>query len=300
MDFGPGDGWPLLVVPSLVNRAYIMDLMPGASLLEYLRDNGIRPMLLDWGEGQNAESLLSIDGLITDHIEPALDWVRSSTGKRPLVAGYCMGGTLALALACRSQDRMAGLALLAAPWDFGQEAAAGRVAARHHKLTSLTGHAGSAPVDFLQVLFAHIDPLSVPRKFARFAQIDATSETALRFVAIEDWLNDGVALNADIFNQCLIDWFIGNAPARGGWRLDGLPIKPERLMLPVFLAIPDYDRIVPPASALPLVDLIPHCEWIRPKAGHVGMVAGLNAETSLWLPLMRWLRRIAALQKKPW
>ena len=286
------------MVPSLVNRAYILDLMPGASLLDYLRDNGIRPLLLDWGDGQNAERGLSVDGLIVDHIESALRWVYLDTGKMPLVAGYCMGGTLALALACRCPHRMAGLALLAAPWDFGHDAASGRTAAQYRSLTSFAGHVGGAPVEFLQTLFAQIDPLGVPRKFVRFAQIEAASAAAARFVAIEDWLNDGIALNADIFDECLIDWYANNAPARGTWRVDGRPVEPERLKLPVLLAVPEHDRIVPPASSLPLLDLISNCELVRPRAGHVGMVAGPNAKTSLWIPLVRWFQRIAALQKR--
>ena len=42
-------GVPLLVVPSLINRAYILDLSARSSLLRWLADQGFRPFLVDWG-----------------------------------------------------------------------------------------------------------------------------------------------------------------------------------------------------------------------------------------------------------
>ena len=44
-----GHGVPALFVPSLVNRAYVLDLAPGHSMLRWLAGQGVRPLLLDWG-----------------------------------------------------------------------------------------------------------------------------------------------------------------------------------------------------------------------------------------------------------
>lgn len=41
----------LLLVPSMVNKAYILDLMQGRSLLRWLGENGVNAALLDWGIG---------------------------------------------------------------------------------------------------------------------------------------------------------------------------------------------------------------------------------------------------------
>lgn len=301
VDYGPEDGWPLLVVPSLINRAYILDLMPGASLLEFFRDHGLRPLLVDWDDRTRPQRRFTLNDLILDLMDAALDWIRRATARRPLVLGYCMGGTLATALACLRQERMAGLALLAAPWDFDHHIRdEGQSVSCFQALASCAGLVGSAPVDLLQVLFAQIDPLNVPRKLARLADLPPTSATAMRVVAIEDWLNDGVPLSAEVAAACFLDWYGGNAPARGDWLVDGTRIKPEHLVLPVCLAIPEHDRIVPPASALGLDDILPRCELIRPKGGHVSMVVGFGARTELWDPLLKWLKRIAAMQKKPW
>ena len=112
---------------------------------------------------------------------------------------------------------------------------------------------------------------------------------AEKFVALEDWLNDGVPLAAAVARACLVDWYGRNDPARGAWRIAGLPVRPEAIDLPSFVAIPARDRIVPPESAASLADRLPRAAVLRPAAGHIGMVAGSTAERALWLPFREWL-----------
>ncbi len=298
-DYGSDAGWPLLVVPSLINRAYVLDLMPDASLLSFLSGGGLRPFLLDWGQPGPLDRQLSLDDYIQERLEAAFDWALDETGRRPLVLGYCMGGTLATALACRRASVCAGLALLAPPWDFKEHRSAiDPVTGSNHALAFHSGMVGSTSIDLLQTLFATIDPMAVPRKFADFARMEPSSEEALRFMAIEDWLNDGVPLSADLAAKCLIDWYGCNTPASGAWRVAGELIQPGKLHVPALLAIPFHDRIVPAESALALAADLPCAEIIRPQSGHIGMVAGRQAKDQLWRPLLAWLLRIAAMQKK--
>lgn len=286
---------PVLVVPSLINRGYIFDLMPGVSLLDYLADGGMRPFLLEWGEPGSSDRRQSLDDYVLDRLEGALDWVLQETKQRPIVLGYCMGGTLATALACRRQDDCSGLALLATPWDFrSSERAIDGVC---HALALASGMMGSASIDLLQTLFAAIDPMAVPEKFAGFSKLGQTSETARHFVALEDWLNDGIALGADIAAMCFREWYGSNKPAGGQWKVAGQQVRPATLTLPTLFAIPHQDRIVPPESALALAAMMPEAKIIRPLSGHIGMIAGRTAKKQLWTPLLAWLLRIAAVQK---
>ena len=53
LDFGAthenaAEGSPILVVPSLINRGYVLDLTDKLSLLRELAKRGLRPMLMDW------------------------------------------------------------------------------------------------------------------------------------------------------------------------------------------------------------------------------------------------------------
>jgi poly(3-hydroxyalkanoate) synthetase len=181
--------------------------------------------------------------------------------------------------------------LLATPWDFhAADAAASRgVGALLPLLEPLMGVTQRLPIDAIQTLFAMMDPGGIAAKYAGFARVDQDSARARQFVAIEDWLNDGVPLAAAVARECLGGWYGENTPARGLWRVAGEAVDPARLRVPVFVAVPGRDRIVPPESALPLAGLIAGAVLHQPAAGHVGMVAGASAERALWGPLQDWI-----------
>jgi polyhydroxyalkanoate synthase len=138
-----------------------------------------------------------------------------------------------------------------------------------------------------------LDPWGVADKYRAFAGMPQHSERATLFVALEDWLNDGVPLAAEVARSCLGEWYGDNAPARGCWRIAGLAVEPETIRTPTFVAVPGRDRIVPPESARPLAGLIPGAVLHQPAAGHVGMVAGARAEKVLWRPFAGWLSGLA-------
>src|SRR5690606_35032477 len=48
-------GRPVLVVPSLINRAYILDLTAQRSFMRDLAARGFRPYLVDWGQPGDVE-----------------------------------------------------------------------------------------------------------------------------------------------------------------------------------------------------------------------------------------------------
>ena len=199
-----------------------------------------------------------------------------------------------MAAAQRRPDLISGLALLAAPWDFHapDPQRAIQAARALPLLEPALAFSQTLPVDLLQSLFALLDPWSVAEKYRAFASLPQDSERARLFVALEDWLNDGVPLAAEVARTCLRDWYGENAPARGNWRIAGLAVDPTVIRTPTFVAAPGRDRIVPPESARPLGHLIQGALLHQPAAGHIGMAAGARAETALWRPLLDWLNTL--------
>jgi poly(3-hydroxyalkanoate) synthetase len=289
---GPGGGPTVLFVPSLVNRAYVLDLMAERSMLRAMAAGGVRVLLLDWGWPGAVER----DFTLTDYIAGRLERALLAVPPGVVLAGYCMGGLLALAAAQRRPDRVAALVLLATPWDFhaaGRERAT-TLAGLLPQLEPLMAVTGRLPVDALQMLFAMLDPWAIADKYRRFGRIDQHGDRARSFVALEDWLNDGVPLAAPVARTCLAGWYGANAPARLAWRVAGQAIDPRALSMPSFVAIPARDQIVPPESAAPLAALIPGALRHDPQAGHIGMVAGASARRALWQPLLAWLGALAS------
>lgn len=297
LDYGalPGaakGGRPVLVVPSLINRPYVLDLTADRSLLRWLGRRGLRPLLLDWGRPGPQERQFNLTDYVAGRLERALAVLLREAGSPPVVLGYCMGGLLALALALRRQSELAGLVLLATPWDFHAENAAhSRLAAASLPLVApLLEVAGEMPVDLLQALFASLDPHLVVRKFLAFGRLEPAGPKARDFVALEDWLNDGVPLATPVARECLGRWYGDNATAELQWRIAGAVVDPGDLRLPTLCIIPAQDRIVPPASARALADAIPGSQRMTPAVGHIGMVVSAQAEASVWHPLMTWIR----------
>ncbi len=323
-----GGGIPVLFVPSLVNRAQVLDLLPGRSLLRWLAAQGLHPLLLDWGWPGAAERRFTL----TDYIAGRLERAVASLGRPVILAGYCMGGLLCTALAARRTDLVAALVLLATPWDFhaqdfhaqdfhardpgstaagpapGRTSGAGtafeaappsapadpapapeRIAPLLAALEPALALTGALGVDALQTLFELAAPGAVAAKYRSFARTAQDSGGARCFVAIEDWLADGVPLAAPVARECLGGWYGANSPARGEWRVAGLAVAPGSLRLPSLAVVPARDRIVPAGSALALADALPGSTVLRPAAGHVGMIVGSRAERELWVPLRDWL-----------
>ncbi len=292
LDYG-GTGPAVLFIPSLINRAYILDLMEDASMLRWLAAAGLHPYLLDWGWPGEVERQFTLTDYIAGRLERALAAIQEPV----ILAGYCMGGLLALAAALRAQNtgKLRGLALLATPWDFHAASAdeARRVAEALPALEPGLQFTGTLPIDALNTLFAMVDPFGVGDKYRDFAGQDKASARARRFVAMEDWLADGVPLAAPVAREALSGWYGANTPARGQWRVAGLAVNPASLTLPAFCAIPGRDRLVPAASAQALAAHLPQVNVITPSAGHIGMVAGTHAESALWRPFAAWVHGLS-------
>src|SRR5690606_19542312 len=80
----------LFIVPSLINRAYILDLTEELSFIRQLAQQGIRPFLLDWGELSEAERDFSLEDYIKRYLFIAYDHVKNYTQQPVSLFGYCM------------------------------------------------------------------------------------------------------------------------------------------------------------------------------------------------------------------
>ena len=289
---------PVLLVPSLVNRAYILDLAADNSLARFLAAQGFRPFLVDWAAPGEAERGFGLAHYVDRRLAAMLACVEATAGGggKPAVLGYCMGGLLALGLAQRRQERLSGLALLATPWDFHTERVdlAQGIGEAFEPWWPWIDKVGEVPVDVLQGLFAALDPFLAARKFRALSGVSEDNPKFKAFVALEDWLNDGVALSAPVARETLVGWYGENNPMRGRWTLGGRAVLPQAIGLPSLCVIPAQDRIVPPASATALADRLANCERLAPPLGHIGMVVGGRGRAELWAPLASWLARLPA------
>ena len=91
---------PLLYVPPLVNRFYMIDLVPQQSLVRWLVEQGRTVLVVSWVNPTEAHRDKTVEDYVLDGIVPAIEQVRERTGHAPDLFAFCLGGTLvAIALA---------------------------------------------------------------------------------------------------------------------------------------------------------------------------------------------------------
>jgi polyhydroxyalkanoate synthase len=155
---------PLLYVPPLVNKYYLLDLQPKSSLIRWLVEQGHSVFVISW---VNPGPELADNG-IADYVIKgpiaAMDAIERATGERQVdLFGFCMGGTLVgilLAyLAGKGEgDRVASATAIGSLFDFselGQWSAfteAEQLRAMERHLT----HKGFMAAQDLQALFSAV------------------------------------------------------------------------------------------------------------------------------------------------
>ena len=291
---GEGDA-PVLLIPSLINRAYILDFTPRTSMVRGLGKRGVAPFLLDWGAPGEEEKDFTLTDYVVQRIEPALQIVSDLTGRPVSLLGYCMGGLLALATALRCPKTVAGMVLMAVPWDFhrGFEVPRAFLGPLWDQLRQLIETQGQMPVDILQTLFTTVDPDATARKFSMFRDLRPRSGVAKEFILLEDWVNDGVPLVAKVALECLQGWYLDNNPPQGFWQIAGQGINPADVVCPSMVLIPDRDRIVTSASALALSQALPNSTEYHVNGGHVGMLLSRLVGSRIHAPIASCIKNWA-------
>jgi polyhydroxyalkanoate synthase len=91
---------PLLYVPPLVNRYYMIDLVPRQSLVKWLVDEGRTVFVISWVNPGPELKNKNVGDYVLDGVVTAVEQVRKATGNAPDLFSFCLGGTLtAIALA---------------------------------------------------------------------------------------------------------------------------------------------------------------------------------------------------------
>jgi polyhydroxyalkanoate synthase len=318
-DYAPHSSGPIvLLIPSLVNRAYILDLSPRRSLIDHLKKEGLRPWLVDWQSPGEEESSFYVADYVAQRLLPILELAYEAQKSPVSVVGYCMGGVMSIALAHLSEKRqpklIKSLVLLGTPWDFhsplGTEAT--RFLKENFKgqetwqqtvplqdFISQWEKPWKEMLDFQSFVFSSesiqlyfhqlISPSSALQKFYILGEMSPSSEKIEDFIAVEEWVNDGVPLAAPSGWECFYGWGVENRLARHLWYMDGEPVLLKNIQTPALAFIAQQDRIVPPSSSQPLIDLMPHCKGLFIDVGHVGMIVGKKAPKEVWEPLTQWI-----------
>jgi polyhydroxyalkanoate synthase subunit PhaC len=291
---GPADGErpAVLIVPSLINRWYVVDLRPGASLVAGLLEGGLDVCCLDWGVAGDEDRHTTWDDLLRRLARAVRRTLTASGRSRLAMVGYCMGGTLAAIQTALDPAPVAGLVDLLGPIDFaaaGQLAAA--VDARWFDAGAVSGAGNIAPLQ-IQSGFQLLRPTG---QLARWVGlVDRIDDPQQRdsFMALETWASDNIPFPAAAYRTYIHELYQENALIAGRHRALGRLVSLSEIRCPTLCVVADRDTICPPAAASALLDRVSAEDrtLLTLRGGHVGAVVGSRAPRELYAPLSAWLR----------
>jgi polyhydroxyalkanoate synthase len=291
---------PVFLVMPLINRAYILDLRPGASLVEFLLQQGFEVFMLDWGIPGEEDRGLSLDVMLTGYLARAAHTASKLAGGVALtLLGYSTGGTLAACFAALYPEgpiKIKNLVLFTTPIDFSEAGQLGRWSRIDvFPVDKLTEVFPTVPTNFMAHAMRMISPL--PGTIGPYVRLwDRLADPHFDvsgWQAMSRWVNDAVPFASTAYRQWITEFYQHNKLARGTLVLAGQRVRLERIRCPLLNVAGSADTITPRSTTDTILQLVgsEDKEELVLQGGHVGILVGRSASTELWPRVARWLEQ---------
>lgn len=290
---------PILLIYALINRSYVLDLMPGSSLVEYLSKQGFDVYLLDWGTPGDEDSTLAFDNYVFDYMKRAVKKVlRHAQAEELTMLGFCMGGTMAAMYAALFPGTpLKNLILLTAPLDFTPSAMGiyGTMTSEKYFDPDLLVEAfGNVPGELVDTGNRLTKPVTnyIGTYVTMWDRV-MHGKSMDTWLAMNKWVNDGVPFAGAAFKQWIRDFYQQNKLVKGEIWLRGQRVDLSNITCPVLSIAGTKDHIctVPQAEVVMRLVSSQDKEFLAFDAGHIGLVAGGDAKKNLWPKLRAWLEQ---------
>ncbi|MBK8999497.1 MAG: alpha/beta fold hydrolase [Myxococcales bacterium] len=287
---------PVLLVPSLINRWYVLDLRPGASLARALVDAGFDVYCLDWGVPEAEDRYLDWDTVVGRVGRMVRRVQRESGAPRVGLLGYCIGGTLAAIHTALEPDSVAGLVNLAGPIDFAEGGFLAHMVNPRWFDPQAIADAGNVSAQQMQSGFVALRPTAQLGRWLSFFDRLGDPERLEAYQALEEWASANIPFPGAAYAKYIRDLYQENALARGEHHVAGRRVRLGDIRCPVLTVVTDRDVICPPPAAQALNDLSSSSDksLLVIPGGHVGAVVGGSAPKQLYPRLAEWFGKTLA------
>jgi polyhydroxyalkanoate synthase len=309
---------PMLLIYGFVLKPYILDLVPGNSLVEYLVEEGFDVYLLDFGVSDPADAGLSIDDLVLDYMHGAVRAVLETSGASKIsFCGQSQGGTLSAMYASLFPDGpLKNLVLLSAPTEFaprnpgpfGLWTFASRNSGMFFDPAVVPRFLGNLPTDFASQVInsaASLQATAVSMAARPFGRGLNAYDPALRevrelaerdvsmrsWLGVSRWVDDAAPFPGETFRKWVGDFYQRDRLVKGRVELRGSRVNLSNIRCAVLNVSGKWDYVVPPSQTKATTALAYGLdqESVSLDAGHVGMLVGPAAVGSLWPRVREWL-----------
>jgi polyhydroxyalkanoate synthase len=288
---------PVLIVTSLVNQPYILDLVPGQSMVEYLLEQGFDVYMVEWGRPRREHQHLTLEDHVLDRLPKCVERVLQHSGERQLsVIGYCVGGLLsvlwaALGASGKSSSSLRNLVCLATPVNSDGLESLKAWMGEHFDEEQLLAQHGNVPAQWVQNALRALRPLGKLAGAMNLLNQADQDEVVRSNLRMGKWETDNIPFPGGVFRQMVHDFLRGNRLMDGSWQIGGRRVDLGAIRVPFLHLLAQDDHITPYGSSRDLVQRISSADRqeLIIKGGHVGLVAGRGAQTRMWPALQSWL-----------
>jgi len=285
---------PLVIVWSVISRAYILDLRPGQSFVGQLLDAGIDVFMIDWGVPDAVDSGNNLELYVDNYLPRALERALEVADSDELdILGYCAGGVLScLAVAGHPETPVKNLAVMATPIDLGHiEGMIKSFRRGALEVDDLIDETGNIPADAVYRGFASLRPTTDIFKYATLWERLWSDEFVEGYTAMAGWIRDQTPLPGALARQMVDLLLRRNVLVTGEIPIAGRTVRLADITCPLLNVMAEDDHMVPPAASEVLSKLVGSTDVteLRIPAGHVGLAAGRDAKRNTVPRILEWL-----------
>ncbi len=284
---------PVLIVTSLVNQPYILDLVPGQSMVEFLLRQGYDVYMIEWGRPRREHAALTLEDHVQVRLPACVQRVLELSGEKELsIIGYCVGGLLSvLYAALHPKAPLKNLVCMAAPVNSDGLASLKAWMGDGFDENALLEQYGNVPGDWVQNALRALKPFAKLGGAMSLLNNAGNPEVVTSHLRMGKWETDNLPFPGGVFRQMVRDFVRGNLLVKGEWQIGGQRVDLGAIRMPLLHLLAQEDHITPYASAQDLVALAGSRDKqeLIMKGGHVGLVAGRGAQTRMWPALDAWL-----------
>jgi len=286
---------PLLMVFALVNRPYVLDILPHKSVVrQYLRA-GFDVYMIDWGIPQPGDGVKTLHDYIEGHLDRMVHRVLGLSGQPQLnILGYCMGGTMSAMYASRHIEVVRNLTLLAAPvdWSGGDGLLKCWTDPSVFDVDAVADAFDLIPPGYLGTSFNLLKPVDNNfRKWQGFIDKMNDEKFLQEFAAMESWVNDNIPISSAVYRDFVKYGLQRNLLSKGEFPLGSSLVDLRRITCPVLNLVAESDHLVPREQSDPLDRLVASSDVATRslKAGHIGLAVSGRAHGEFWPAAADWL-----------
>ncbi len=284
---------PILLVYSLINRYYILDFLPGRSLIGFLVEQGYPVYAIDWGTPGREEQELTWSDYVDRYIRRAVRAVlKDSAAANLTLYGYCMGGTLALAYAALHPEGLRNFVAQAVPVDFHDDGILSRwTRPEHFNADAMVDAHGNIPISLMEAAFRNMDVIGNVQKWDTFLRKFDDKKFIKLFLSMEAWAGDNIPFPGEAYREYIRGCYQTNDCMHGRMKIDERPVDLGAIKVPLLNIIAERDHIAPPSSSEVLPRLVGSTDTatMRFDCGHIGLSSSSKAPRKFWPRIAEWL-----------